>query len=490
MKVPVYEKQVGIQTPKVGATQIKQGEVPSPLPAAYGADIGQAAQVGGKAIVSESEQLASHYDTMQKENERVDNLRRDTGFRQDLSKMLYSNNDIEVDSKDEFGKDIKRTVKEGLLLRASTDAKAVSVEYKQKYAALKDQWMNGANSRQLETLDPSFNTHGISANEQVIKHELAQRKVAAVNTVEQSLSMDLVDYGNTLDPVKQRELSDNMVAKIKALETSGALDYDQAEKKINKVKYEMFLTDFRNDAEKTEKSFLAGDYGMDIETAERARVKLKELKTLAKETETTNFAAALDETYNGNMTIEKANMLGVKGVLNATNVQKIKVKIIANAEKLIKVPNYKAHKKAIDLIMPDNRVDRSVLYDAVLEYYDGESTKDEVQFMSKLIDLKKDVVLRKKLDAGASNLMAWFRANPKTGLEIKTEVDSMMDLARRIVEGKTSDEAFQDAVNNNINREHPGRALNPDASSAYTRRGGQRYLPIIKSSEKSLKTGI
>jgi hypothetical protein len=60
MKIPTYDRQVGIKTPQEGIAEVKAPVVPDVLPAAYGANVGQATEAVGTKIVSEADKFGAY----------------------------------------------------------------------------------------------------------------------------------------------------------------------------------------------------------------------------------------------------------------------------------------------------------------------------------------------------------------------------------------------------------------------------------------------
>jgi hypothetical protein len=195
MKVPTLDTNVNIQT-----TKEKAGTVPEVISAAYGADVGQAMQVAGNQVKTAADSLYTHLDTLQKDNEHKDNLRRETAFRQDLNDVMYNPEDETITTKDTSGNDVEVVRKKGLMFRDLGNAAGVTLQGREAIATLKAKHITGVNDRQLAELAPALDTHSISANEQLVKHEVSQIQADMKDATESNLKQTILDIAPNRDP--------------------------------------------------------------------------------------------------------------------------------------------------------------------------------------------------------------------------------------------------------------------------------------------------
>jgi len=268
---------------------------------------------------------------------------------------------------------------------------------------------------------------------------------------------------------------------------SGIVDHKDAYKLYQdseqKVKFNTFLRDFRNDPVAAEKAFTKNTYGLDIETSEKARIKLKELKAMQREQEGNLYGDMSLRVTTGEITEDEINEAIAankanpnEGITEAHGKQLINA-YYKDVTKRIGAKEFKKHRQAIDFVFADSYQDRIKGYDAILEAYTDGLTKEESQFLKKILDTKKDVQFANKAAAGKKMLETLLGARPK---DIQRETQSLLSYAQRIAEGMTPEAAAQSTALDIIHKDHPATVADPDLLVAFTPMKGLRNIPKVK----------
>lgn len=311
-------------------------------------------------------------------------------------------------------------------------------------------------------------------------------KASTINKVQS----DITNYA--LMPDEKKPFYEKMLEhNIKEGVRLGFLSETQAQKlqydSKQDARYNAFLNDFRAKPEDAEAKFLAGKYGMDIETSEKARIRLKEIKTIRREAE--------GELY-GEMSLKlTSSQLSEKMIDDAMDAYKqnpndgitlahgkqLKAALYRDITKRIGIKEYAKHKKAIDYIFSNSQQDKIKGYEAILAAYEDGLTKDESAFLTKILRTKQDVVFANKAAAGKKMLEQLFGARPK---DVASETKSLLNYARRIANGLDPEQAAQDTAMEVIKEDHPTVVANPDLAGAFSPRKGYKSIPKVKQETK------
>jgi hypothetical protein len=479
MKVPIAENRVSIQTPRKGGVLGNAPETPKVDPNAYGVGLGREIESAGNKVMNTGSDILTFAEKRAKDQDKDEADSMTVSATKEIQDVLYSNEMETV--KDSNG--IEREKPIGLMLQQRSDARGASGKYDAKAEEIILKHASSGRLKTKEAYDKFINDtrmRALTYRDNVIQHEVKQENEYSEDILTTYVDSELSNW-QRMTP-EQREASRSKIdEKIDYEKSRGVIDTTKQLQMRQHSRYNMFLGEFRADPLEAEKKLLAHGFGLDNEYEERARTKLKEIKTIMKDAENDQFAIGQDELFNGTLTFEKIDNLR----LSPEKAQSLKTKYIATVGKSIKGPNYKSQRNAIDLIMSDSIEDRTVMYDAVLEAYDGNQTSDESKLLKKMADLKKDKKFASAFSSGKKKLEGWLGAKPK---DIEGETKSLLSLAHKIVnEGKSTDEAFQDVVREDLHEQHPATALHPDVELTYSRKGGMKSVPKVKPAEKSSK---
>lgn len=311
-------------------------------------------------------------------------------------------------------------------------------------------------------------------------------KAATINKV----TSDIQNYATVPDekkPFYEKMLKYNIAEGVRRgfLNETAAqkLQYDS----IQDARYNAFLTDFRAKPEETEAKFLAGKYGLDIETSEKARVRLKEIKAIRREAEGELYGDMSLRVTTSQLSekeidaaVEAYKLNSNEGITPAHG-KSLKSALYKDITKRIGAKEYAKHKKAIDFIFSNSTQDRMKGYEAILEAYDDGLTSDESAFLTKILRTKKDVTFANKAAAGKKMLEQLFGARPK---DVAYETKSLLNYARRIANGSDPEQAAQDTAMEVIKEDHPAVVANPDLAGAFSPRKGYKAIPKVKQETK------
>ena len=268
----------------------------------------------------------------------------------------------------------------------------------------------------------------------------------------------------------------------------GLIDRKDAYKLIQdseqKLKYNSFLQDFRANPVDAEKQFNKNSYGMDIETAEKARSKLKELKTIQREQEGNLYSDMSlrlttgqlpEDEIDAAIALNKANPN--EGITEAHGKQ-LKSAMYRDITKRIGNKEFKKHREAIDFVFSSSAQDRIKGYEAILAAYTDGLTPDETKFLKQILDTKKDVVFANKAAAGKKFLEQILGARPKN---VQRETQSLLSYAKKIAGGSSPEAAAQAVAVDIIQEDHPATVGDPDLVGAFTPSKGFKSIPKVKS---------
>ncbi len=274
---------------------------------------------------------------------------------------------------------------------------------------------------------------------------------------------------------------------IKEAVKLGFLTQEQAQKmeydSIQDSRYSSFLVDFRANPEKAEKKFFADGYGLDIETSEKVRIRLKEIKTIRKEAEGELYGDMSLKVMSGQMSdkmindsVNAYNLNSNEGITPAHG-KSLKAALYRDITQRIGTKEYKKYKTAIDFIFSNSQQDKIKGYEAILAAYEGGLTNDEAAFLTKILKTKKDILFANKAAAGKKMLEQLLGARPK---DVIFETKTLLEYARRIANGADPEQAAKDTTMDIIKQDHPAVVLDPDLSGAFSPSRGYRYIPKVK----------
>ena len=257
---------------------------------------------------------------------------------------------------------------------------------------------------------------------------------------------------------------------------------------MNKTKFNTFLSDFRSDPVATEKKFSKDSYGMDIETAEKARSKLKELKVMQREQEGNLYGdmslrvltgEITDDEINGSIAANKANPND--GITEAHGKTLLAARY-RDVSQRIGQKQFEKYKKAVDFVFSGSSQDRFNGYDAILEAYENGLDKEDTKFLKEVLDTKKDITFANQAASGKKLIETLFGARPK---DVQKETQALLSYAKRIANGATPDQAARQTSIEVIQEEHPATIADPDLVVAFTPGKGLKNIPKVKRESSS-----
>lgn len=264
--------------------------------------------------------------------------------------------------------------------------------------------------------------------------------------------------------------------------------YKLKEKYVTQGKFNSFLQDFRSNPVEAEKKFNKDAYGLDIETAEKARSKLKELKVLQKEQEGNLFGDMTLKLTTSELSedeIDEAIALNKnnpnEGITEAHG-KRLKDGLYKDVTKRIGTKEFKKYKQALDFVFSSSAQDRIKGYEAVLEAHNEGLDKEETKFLKQILDTKKDVVWANKAASGKKLIETIFGARPK---DIQKETQSLLAYAKRIAKGASPETAAQETAIDIIQQDHPATVADPTLVGAFTPSKGFKNIPKVKSESSS-----
>lgn len=259
--------------------------------------------------------------------------------------------------------------------------------------------------------------------------------------------------------------------------------YKMKVKADNDIKFNSFLRDFRSDPVGTEKKFQKNAYGMDIEQAEKARSKLKELKAIFREQEGNVYGDMSLRLMTGELPedeIDTAIAMNKKnpneGITEAHGKQ-LKAALYRDITKRIGQKEFKRYREAIDYVFADSTQDKIKGYEAVLAAYQDGLTGEESNFLKNILDTKKDVIFANKAAAGKKIIEQLLGARPKN---VQDEAKHLLTYAKRIANGMAPEVASRETVLDIVQKDHPAVVNDPDLAVAFTPGKGLKNIPKVK----------
>lgn len=250
------------------------------------------------------------------------------------------------------------------------------------------------------------------------------------------------------------------------------------------AKFNSFLIDFRNNPVEAENKFSKDAYGMDIETAEKARSKLKEIKAIQREQQTDlygNMSLGIMTGQTSEQAIDEAIMANkanpYEGLSEARGKQ-LKEALYRDVTQRIGAKQFDKYQKAIDFVFSDSAQDRFKGYEAVLQAYKNGLTADESQFLQKVLDAKRDKTFAAKAQAGKLFLWGLLSERPKN-MEKETKV--LLEYAKKIANGATPEVAAQKTALEVVQEDHPATVADPTLAGAFTPTKGFKNIPKVKN---------
>lgn len=387
------------------------------------------------------------------------------------------------------------------LLRAET---AVDKMGRPRQGSVEDMEDHNEVFRQSESKIMGYFTNKEMANK--YKAERQKGIMAAKNQIARKYQTNMLDAGKASvinkvstaiqlyasAPEQAKKLYENLIkyhidegVKFGFLRESEAqkLQYDSNQSS----RLDRFINDFRISPEDTEKKFLAGHYGMDIETSEKARVRLKQIKTIRREAEGELYNDLALKVTMGQVSdkmIDQAmadyNANSNEGITPAHG-KKLKEALYRDIKTRIGVKEYIKYKKAIDFVFSSSQQDKIKGYEAILAAYTDGLTPDETNFLNKILQTKKDVIFANKAAAGKKMLEQLFGARPK---DVERETKALLAYAKRIANGLDPEEAAKETATDIIKEDHPTVVANPDLAGAFSPTKGYRNIPKVKQEKK------
>lgn len=307
--------------------------------------------------------------------------------------------------------------------------------------------------------------------------------------VGQANSMKLIDMEvnnpteNSL-PNIQAELNKQVSAGIFSHEAAYKMYQDSEQK----VKFNTFLQDFRSNPVGAEKQFNQNSYGMDIETSEKARAKLNELKVIQKEQEGNLYGDMGLRVVTGQLPEDEINAAIAMNKLNPNegiteaHGKTLKAALYKDVTKRIGEKEFKKYKQAIDFVFSSSPQDRFKGYEAILAAYTDGLDKDDASFLKKILDTKKDVKFANDAAAGIKFIETLFGARPKN---VPRETQSLLLYAKKIANGTSPDQAAQETAFDLIKEDHPAIVGDPELAGAFSPRKGFKNVEKVKSESSS-----
>lgn len=322
-----------------------------------------------------------------------------------------------------------------------------------------------------------------------------QSKVAQIQ-IENLYKKKMIDVGqaSTLKLIDSEvnNPNDSSLQSIKTLlntqTAAGIIDhkdayklYEDAEKKF---KFNSFLRDFRLDPVAAEKKFNKNSYGMDVETSEKARSKLKELKVLQREQEGEVYSDMSLKVATGELTDDdinlamQANKLNPNEGITEAHGKQLLAARYRDITQRIGNKEFKKYKQALDFVFSSSAQERVKGYEAVLDAYENGLDGEEVKFLNQIIKTKKDVVFANKAAAGKKLIETLFGARPKN---VESETRALLDYAKRIANGTSPEQAAQQTTLDVIQKDHPAVVADPTLVGAFSPSKGYKNIPKVKN---------
>lgn len=355
-----------------------------------------------------------------------------------------------------------------------------SEQYFKEIEKLKSESLKGFSNKQVENeMAAEFNYHGKVG--QIGIENTFKKKMIDVGRAGAKKSLDmLVENPNeyTENDIKEnlRFWTDNLLF---SQEEAQAME----EKYSNGAKFNSFLRDFRADPVGAEKQFSKDSYGMDIETAEKARSKLKELKVMQKESEGNLFGDMTLRVITGEITDDEINSaidLNKKNPNEGITEQHGKQLLAArykDVTKRIGQKEFEKYKKAIDFVFSSSTQDKFKGYEAILEAYQDGLDNEETKFLKQILDTKKDVQFANRSASGKELIANIFGARPKN---VEKETKALLSYAKKIAGGASPDQAARQTAVEIIQQDHPATVADPDLVVAFTPGKGLKNIPKVK----------
>lgn len=354
-----------------------------------------------------------------------------------------------------------------------------SNQYFKEIEKLKTDNLKGFSDKAIESeMAAEFNYAGKVGEIQV--ENLFKKKMIDVGQAGALKTLDMLSADPSTTPEMINENLNNWV-------DAGLFDHTDAQKLSSKytqeTKFNKFLTEFRANPVGTEKKFSKDNYGMDAETAEKARAKLKELKVMQKEQEGNLYGDMSLRVTTGEISDDEINLAIEANKRNPNEgITEAHGKTLLNARykdvtKRIGSKEFEKYKKAIDFVFSSSQQDKFKGYDAILEAYTDGLTSDETKFLKQILDTKKDVNFANRASAGKEFLSTLFGARPKN---VQKETQALLEYAKRIANGSSPEQAAQQTAVEVVQKEHPATVADPDLVVAFTPSKGLKNIPKVK----------
>lgn len=477
MRVPLAEQSVRVQVPSV-----QEVKVPGAVSGQFGEQIGAATEQAGQQLskVGDTTLDFAYKQAIYETEEKAAEMALD--FTNKTQDILY--NDRDVTRFDANNKPY--TIVDGLKNRTRKNAVGITEEYDKRTGELiSERLKNMPEGRLKSEFIRKAKATVLTYRDDILQHEVKEKneqsKDVAVNTVNQNL---LLYQAATTPEAKQKFLAEND-AYMEKQYARGVLDLSEYTTLQEKTRWKTFLIDFEKDPIGTEKKFNADNYGMNIEYIEKAQTKMNEIKIAAKLQATDNYSKAVDELDT--MSFERLDQL--KPTLLPADYTRIYNAYISKTKEKISTPDFKKIKQAIDYIMPNNIENRTLMYDAVLDAYEGgiDPKTDEGKFIKKIVDLKKDKVKSDKLSDGHHQVQAFFNSWWGKRIDFEDQTQMLLKMAYAISNDVPVNDAMKEIVKTQISKDYPDTALSDEVEAVFEPGKGLTKVPKISEGTKPKK---
>jgi len=255
MKVPTYQRKVGLEVPKTQAPRMPQVTIPRTVPAAFGADVARATQALGEVGLK----IAGHLQQMAIDKQDREEKRKENDFMQDWQNRLTNQEEETVQIN---GQDITRP--KGLLLRQLDQAEGVTLDANSAYQEMRGQYLEGLSQYQVDKLEPFIDRHFLTIQGRVVTHEANQLDANDKQATESNLALRNQEASLIRDPEQLSAAIDDAVTSASTYNSK----FDPATQKIlnQEIAKNMAGSAIISTIERT------GNYGM-------ARTMLDSIKT-------------------------------------------------------------------------------------------------------------------------------------------------------------------------------------------------------------------
>lgn len=292
-KIPSYERQVEIQTPK----SVRPAEAPNTLGLGLRAinSVGEANENLGSAISQGGQVLGAHVKEQQKLKNEAYNEQLELSYRKDLQGLLV---DDEIETVNVNGQNVNRP--KGILSRQLGQVEGATIDYDERGTKLMDLYL-------AKVKDPAYKTklaqklvsYSLSQRDNVIKHEAKQKRDDLINTFESSIKQRVEDAITANDGPSLRLAIENAQLTQDGLNKAKALDPVSSELALQKTKMDVIKKaiygNVKNDLSGVKSIGLLESIKDDLKPEEYDELKDTVTKTVIKNQEMAQKAMRLTE---------------------------------------------------------------------------------------------------------------------------------------------------------------------------------------------------